>query len=133
GGHILMFVDPLAEADQAGADPQNPIAAMTANKASDPGPLLKAWGVEFNPGQVIADAGHALQVGMRPGDAPVRHLGILGLVQSSVSSKDVVGAGLSNVTGATSGPLRSVEGAQTTSGPLLRTREEAAPLPLERF
>ena len=49
GGRIIMFVDPLAEADQAGADPQNPMAAMTADKSSDLGPLLAAWGVDFNP------------------------------------------------------------------------------------
>src|SRR5690349_1850662 len=43
GGKIIMFVDPMSEADQAGADPQNPMAQMTANKSSDPGPLLAAW------------------------------------------------------------------------------------------
>src|SRR6185295_6353772 len=34
GGKIIMFVDPMAESDQAGADPQNPMAQMTANKSS---------------------------------------------------------------------------------------------------
>ena len=34
GGHILAFVDPLAEADPSGADPQNPMAAMGADKSS---------------------------------------------------------------------------------------------------
>ncbi len=33
GGHIVAFVDPVAEADQSGADPQNPMAAMTADKS----------------------------------------------------------------------------------------------------
>src|SRR4029450_5202224 len=79
GGRIIMFVDPMAESDQAGADPQNPMAAMTANKSSDPGPLLGAWGVEFNPKEVVGDNEHALQVAMRQGEQPVRHLGILGL------------------------------------------------------
>jgi len=55
GGHVAMFVDPLAEADQSGADPQNPMAAMQADKSSQPGPLLSAWGVQFNPKQVVAD------------------------------------------------------------------------------
>src|SRR5262249_23987918 len=45
GGHIAIFVDPLADTDQSGADPQNPRAAMTADKSSQPGPLLAAWGV----------------------------------------------------------------------------------------
>ena len=35
GGHILVFVDPLAEADPAGgAEGQNPMAAMAADKSS---------------------------------------------------------------------------------------------------
>src|SRR5262245_27232592 len=105
GGKIVMFVDPYAEADQAGADPQNPMAAMTANKSSDPGPLLNAWGVDFNPKEVVGDLAHALQVGMRQGEAPVRHLGILGLDQSTFNPKDVVDAGLSNINVATIGHL----------------------------
>ena len=60
GGHIVAFVDPLAEADQSGADPNNPMAQMTADKSSHLGPLLAAWGVQFNPRQVIADRGRAL-------------------------------------------------------------------------
>ncbi len=34
GGHILAFVDPLADQDPAGADPANPAAALTADRAS---------------------------------------------------------------------------------------------------
>ena len=45
GGRILLFVDPVAEADQSGAEPGNPLAQMGADRASDPGPLLAAWGV----------------------------------------------------------------------------------------
>ncbi|HAX42088.1 MAG TPA: hypothetical protein DCY80_05965, partial [Solibacterales bacterium] len=35
GGRLLLFVDPLADADESGADPQNPQAAMFADKSSD--------------------------------------------------------------------------------------------------
>src|SRR5579864_1645224 len=35
GGHILAFVDPLSEADPSGANPQNPMAAMAADKSSN--------------------------------------------------------------------------------------------------
>src|SRR3569833_634995 len=110
GGRILMFVDPVAEADMAGADPQNPMAAMAANKSSAPGPLLKAWGVEFNPQEVVGDAGHALQVALRQGEAPVRHLGILGLDHASFNPKDVVDAGLNSVNVASIGQSRRGQG-----------------------
>jgi ABC-type uncharacterized transport system involved in gliding motility auxiliary subunit len=133
GGRILMFVDPVAEADTAGADPQNPMAAMTANKSSDPGPLLKAWGVEFNPREVIGDAEHALQVSMRQGEQPVRHLGILGMDQGTFNPKDVVTAGLSNVNFATVGHLAAVKDAPTKFEVLIFTSLQAAPISVEKF
>jgi ABC-type uncharacterized transport system involved in gliding motility auxiliary subunit len=133
GGRIVMFVDPVAEADHAGADPQNPMAQMMANKSSDPGPLLDAWGVEFNPREVVADGEYALQVGMRQGEAPVRHLGILGLNEAAFNSKDVVTAGLSSVNVATIGHVRPREGAKTKFEPLVQSSTSAGLIPTERF
>jgi len=133
GGHIAMFVDPLADADQSGADPQNPMAAMSADKSSQPGPLLAAWGVQFNPKQVVADRGHALQVSTRQSESPVLHLGILGLDSSDFTPGDVITAGLSNVNVATAGNLEPVKGAKTKFEPLLVSSPDAALLPVERF
>lgn len=133
GGHIAMFVDPLAEADQSGADPQNPIAAMSADKSSQPGPLLGAWGVQFNPKQVVADRGHALQVSTRQSEAPVLHLGILGLDATAFTPGDVITAGLSSVNVATAGHLEQVKGATTKFEPLLVSSTDAELLPTERF
>ena len=147
GGRILMFVDPVAEADTAGADPQNPMAAMTANKSSDPGPLLKAWGVEFNPQEVVGDPAHALQVALRQGEAPVRHLGILGLDQSSFNPKDVVDAGLNSVNVASIGHLAAGKDVQVATAdkpcdakaakpcfePLITSSDQAGLIPSQRF
>ncbi|MCS6946232.1 MAG: GldG family protein, partial [Steroidobacteraceae bacterium] len=56
GGRILLFVDPSAEGDTAGADPTNPFAAITADRKSTFAPLLEAWGVQFDNTQVLGDA-----------------------------------------------------------------------------
>jgi ABC-type uncharacterized transport system involved in gliding motility auxiliary subunit len=128
-----MFVDPLADADQSGADPQNPMAAMQADKSSQPGPLLAAWGVQFNPKQVVADRGHALQVSTRQSESPVLHLGILGLDNTDFTPGDVITAGLSNVNVATAGNLEPVKDSQTKFEPLLVSSTDAALLPVERF
>lgn len=133
GGHIALFVDPLADADQSGADPQNPMAAMQADKSSQPGPLLSAWGVQFNPKQVVADRAHALQVSTRQSETPVLHLGILGLDSSDFTRGDVITAGLSNVNVATAGNLEPVKGSKTKFEPLLVSSTDAALLPVERF
>jgi ABC-type uncharacterized transport system involved in gliding motility auxiliary subunit len=133
GGRILAFVDPLAELDSSGADPNNPMAAMTADRSSQLEPLLSTWGVEFNPHQVIADGEHALMVGMGEGQAPVRHLGFLGLDQASINHKDVVTATLTTVNVATAGYLQPKKGASVHFEPLMTSSRLAEPLPTERF
>jgi ABC-type uncharacterized transport system involved in gliding motility auxiliary subunit len=122
GGHILVFVDPLAEADLSGGESQNPMAAMGADKSSHLATLLNAWGVRFNSGEVIADRGNALSVTMHQGEAPVEHLGVLGLGKDSFAPDDVITAGLSNVNVATIGYLE-----------LLQSSTDAEPLPVARF
>jgi ABC-type uncharacterized transport system involved in gliding motility auxiliary subunit len=133
GGRVLVFVDPLAEQDDSGADPGNPMAAMAANRSSDLGTLLAAWGVEFNPRQVIGDLDYALTVTMRQGEPPVRHLGILGLPEEAFSEGDVTTAGLSSINLASTGALRKKEGSKLGFEPLLQSSGEAAPIPVERF
>jgi ABC-type uncharacterized transport system involved in gliding motility auxiliary subunit len=133
GGHILVFVDPLSEADSSGSDPRNPMAAMAADKSSHLAELLTAWGVKFDPTQVVADRGHALSVSLRQGEPPVEHLGFLGLDKSSLASEDVITAGLSNVNVATAGYLEPVKGAAVKFEPLLQSSSDAELLPVERF
>ncbi len=133
GGHILAFVDPLAETDQSGANQQNPLAGMSADKSSSLAPLLAAWGVQFNPKQVVADRGNALSVSTRQGDAPVEHLGILGLNTAAFTKGDVVTAGLSNVNVAMVGSLEPAKDAKVKFEPLLQSSSDAALLPVERF
>ena len=133
GGHILVFVDPLAEADRSGADPQNPMAGMTADKSSHFETLLTAWGVEFNPGLVVADRGRALSVTMHQGEEPVLHPGILALDKDSFTADDVITSGLSNVNVATAGALEPVKGSKTHFEPLLQSSNDAELLPVARF
>ena len=134
GGHVLVFVDPLAEADPTAAnDPQNPMAAMGADKSSHFNTLLSTWGVNFDSKQVIADRAHALQVSLRQGEPPVEHLGILGLNQASFNKSDVITAGLSTVNVATAGFLTPIKGATTKFESILRTSDESEPMPSARF
>ena len=55
GGRALIFVDPHSE----GANPQ-----AYAPSLSDLGPLLAQWGVTFDAGKIIGDAGNAQKVRM---------------------------------------------------------------------
>ena len=133
GGHIVAFVDPIAEADTTGANPQNPMAAMAADKSSKMDALLKAWGVQFDPREVVGDRARALAVSTRQGQAPVQHLGILGLDRDSMASRDVITAGLSNVNVETAGYLQPIKGSGLKFEPLLQSSNEAAPIPVGKF
>lgn len=136
GGHILAFVDPNAQADQSGQDPNNPMAAMTADKSSHLEPLLTSWGVDFKTDQVVADLERGLVVGMREGEPPSQHIAILGFDASSVS-KDVITAQLDSINMATVGSLKpradDKSGSKITFEPLIHTSKQAGLLPTQRF
>jgi len=130
GGHIVTFLDPMAQADRSGG---NPMQAMAADHASHMETLLSAWGVDFNPREVVADRGHALTVAMREGEPPVEHLGILGLGDNSLSQTDVVTSGLSNVNVETAGYVTPVKGATIKFEPLIQSSADAEAMPAQRF
>lgn len=130
GGHILAFVDPVAEMDKSAG---NPMQAMAADRASHIEKLLAAWGVDFSPGEVVADRGHALTVAMREGEPPVEHIGILGLDKSSLSQSDVITSGLSNVNVETAGFLSPAKGAAIRFEPLIQSSTDAEPMQAQRF
>ncbi len=89
GGHLLVFVDPSAELDDSGADPQNPMAAMMADKSSDLPKLFKAWGIQYDPKKVVLDRNRALPISMGEGQAPVRHPAILGFTVDDLNHDEV--------------------------------------------
>lgn len=130
GGRLLLFVDPSAEQDVSGANPMNPLDGD--GRASDLEPLLKAWGVQFDPKEVIGDDKYALTVSA-PGGAPVRHLGFLGMDEHTLDPSDPITAGLGLVNFATAGWLDPIPSAHTHFEPLVRSSTDAAPIAASRF
>ena len=123
GGKLLVFVDPLAEADNA----QPMLPGDDAGKASDLEPLFKAWGLRLVPDKVLGDGSYALSVSMGQGQPPARHAAWLALPQRAMSQEDVATAGLETINIATSGILEPIEGAKTQFVPLLQSSEYAMP------
>lgn len=132
GGHVLAFVDPNSQADAAGADPSNPMAAMSADKSSSLEPLLSGWGVDFDRNQVVVDLERGLRVTMREGDPPAQHIAILGLDDTAMA-RDVITGTLTSVNLATAGSLKAKEGSKLQFEPLIRTSAQAGLLPSQRF
>jgi ABC-type uncharacterized transport system involved in gliding motility auxiliary subunit len=131
GGNLLVFVDPNAELDATAEDPNNPSAALFANRSSDLERLFRAWGVAYDPSKVLLDAENALAV-QSQGGAPVRHLAILGLRAQSMNQDDVVTAQLGTINVSTTGVLRMADEAILKLEPLLQSSAQASLVDVER-
>jgi len=134
GGHLLVFVDPSAELDDSGADPSNPMAGMMADKSSDLAKLFKAWGVEYDPHQIVIDRARGLPISLAEGSAPVRHPGILGLTAADLNHDDVLTANLDTINVSTAGSFDLAKDAKDEKlVPLLQTTSEAMSVPSDRL
>lgn len=137
GGHLLVFVDPHAEAEQAGRG-VDPTQAMFEDKASDLPRLFKAWGVKYDPSQVVLDARYALELQVQPERPPVRHLAVLGLRgsgkpgETALNGGDVITADLEQVNVTSAGAFDASEPPVGTLEPLLQSSDQAMTVPAER-
>ncbi|WP_043306965.1 Gldg family protein [Pseudomonas sp. ML96] len=129
GGKLLVFVDPLSEADNA--PPMMP--GDDQGKASDLEPLFKAWGLRMVPDKVLGDGSYALSVSMGQGQRAARHAAWLALPQRAMNQDDVATSGLESINIATAGILEPIEGAKTQFVPLLQSSEYAMPFDAARF
>lgn len=132
GGRLLVFMDPLAEADMGG-DPNDPMARMNAGGSSSLGALLQTWGVGFDTDRVVGDLAYALQVSIAQGQPPIRHLGILSVNNEGMNATDVVSADLQAVNFSSTGWLTPLEDATTVFEPLVESSENAGPIESTRL
>ena len=128
GGRALIFVDPLAEIASIAPDP----TGLGAGTASNLEKLFSVWGLEFDPGQVVADDRYALSVSSSSG-RPLRHIGLLGLDDEAMADDEIISADLGSVNLGMAGALSLAEGAAITLTPLLESSTEAALLPGLQF
>lgn len=132
GGRLLLFVDPNSNVDQSGADPQNPSAAMFADKSSNLEKLLAAWGVDYKADQVVVDRALGLQVQISQTEPPVTHPLILGLRKEQMNPEDLVSAKLNLVNIDSAGHFKLKEGATVKLEPLLQSSSESTAVSTER-
>lgn len=133
GGHLLVFVDPNAEQDQTGADPENPQAAMLADKSSDLSKLFKAWGLDYARDKVVLDRVHALQISVSPNAPPVRHPGVLGFARKDLSADDVITANLDAINMSTVGYLELSKDSTAKLVPLIQSSDQSMSVPADRL
>jgi ABC-type uncharacterized transport system involved in gliding motility auxiliary subunit len=131
GGHLLAFVDPDSEADQSGVDPSDPLS-VAIPRTSSLTRLFAAWGINFDPTQVVLDDKHALQVQPDASGMPVRHLAVLGLGQDALNQDDVVSADLQNLNFSSVGALDLARDTTLTMDALAQSSSASALTSVER-
>lgn len=118
GGKLLAFVDPDMELD-AGRDADLPR-------------LLRAWGVAFDPAQVVLDRDRALTIQPNPDAAPVRHPAVLGFSGGDLNRDDPITAALGTINVSSAGHIELAEGTHTRLLPLIQTSAAATVAPAQR-
>lgn len=120
GGKAMFFVDPLAETDNPGPDPQNP---SMPDPSSHLDRLLNAWGLEIPGDKVIGDAEYAMRVQTRSprGQSGVLYLPWLGLQGEALNREDFTTNELEVVNAGSAGVINKKEDSKLTVTPLLST------------
>jgi|SRR5690554_3097792 len=127
GGKLITFVDPYAEIDVPERDPDNPMAAMVANRSSNMPELLNAWGVERDAADVVADRKTARQVdfGARSNNQPIEYVLWNSLVEENMNQEQRITSKLRRINVATAGHFKLLDDATTEITPLLSSSNEA--------
>ncbi|MBL8269786.1 Gldg family protein [Steroidobacter sp.] len=130
GGKLISFIDPQSENDNAGAQMGMP---PMGGRSSTLGPLLDAWGVQFDPNQIVGDRELGLTVSLRQGQPPSQHIAIIGFNRASMNPKDVTVSTLDTINVMTAGALSKKEGATIEFEPLIQTSTNAGLLPAAKL
>ncbi len=125
GGNAMLFVDPLAEADNAGPDPANPY--VIPDMGSDLKTILDGWGVEVATDHIAADINLAMRVQTQGGRGPQEshYLPWLALNEANLNRDDFSTRELKLIHMGTVGVIERKEGASIALTPLIQTTTES--------
>ncbi|BFI95515.1 MAG: GldG family protein [Rhodanobacter sp.] len=128
GGHLVVFVDPDAELDDT---PAATTAGAEPDHSSDLPRLFAAWGVRYDPHDVVLDRAHALTIELVGGNN-VSHPAMLGLDAQQLNRSDAVTASLQRIDLSTAGHFDLAANASTRLIPLLQSSADAEVVPVQR-
>lgn len=134
GGKVVAFIDPFCQSQEVRNDPQNPMAAMMADRSSSLGELGDAWGIEMVKDDLAADKELALRVNTGNGKSEddVVYLGLTD-DKKSFDEKDFTTGELKKINLGFAGILRAKDGATTTITPLMHTTKSSMHVPKSKI
>jgi len=93
GGKLIAFLDAQSA---VGSHQQNPMAGEMGGASSSLDKLLKAWGIQFDSGKVVADLNFKMELRGRDGQ-PSEAPAFLALTSEGINTNDVVTSQLDNI------------------------------------
>lgn len=93
GGRLIAFLDPQSA---IASRQQNPMSGEMEGASASLDKLLKAWGLQFDTGKVVADLNYKMEL-RGPNDQPQDAPAFLGLTSDAMNTNDVVTSQLGNV------------------------------------
>jgi ABC-type uncharacterized transport system involved in gliding motility auxiliary subunit len=94
GGRLIAFLDPLPLVDSQ--QQQNPMLGNMGNRGSTLDKLLKAWGLQFDAGKVVADMNFKVRLGGR-GDQTTEAPAFLSVTSEGINGDDIVTSEIDNI------------------------------------
>jgi ABC-type uncharacterized transport system involved in gliding motility auxiliary subunit len=130
GGRLMVMVDPYSEAEAAtpGPDGQPP-----ADTSSNLAKLFDAWGIEYDPNQVVGDLTGAWRVRSSGSDRvqAVNYVAWFN-IRDGISHNDPATADLTQITVASSGFIAKKPNADIEFTPLLSSSAESALIAVDK-
>jgi ABC-type uncharacterized transport system involved in gliding motility auxiliary subunit len=129
GGRLMVMVDPWSEAMAA---TPSPTGMPPDNTSSDLPTLFKAWGIEFDPKQVVGDLDGAWRVRANPGDRVqvVDYVAWFN-IRDGINHDDPATADLQQVTVASPGFIARGPNSPLSFTPLLVSGPQSGLLPVD--
>jgi len=121
GGHLVVFVDPVAEMDNTPfVDSNGAVDDHNSNLAR----LFAAWGVQYDPQKVVLDRSRGLRIELAD-NTSASHPAMLGLGQQELNHDDVITASLQRVNVSSVGYFDLVQGTTSRLTPLMQSTMDA--------
>ena len=129
GGRLMVMVDPWSEA--MAAQP-NPSGMPPTDTHADLKKLFDAWGIQFNPNEVVGDLTGAWRV-RDPSDQNAQAVNYVAWfnIRDGINHNDPATADLQQVTVASSGFITEAPGAKIDFTPLLTSSPQSGLIPVD--
>ena len=131
GGKALFFVDPHSEVDIPVREQDSPLE-VAGGRSSNVKPLFDAWGIEYDPAQVVLDRRYALTVsGGHQGES--RHYALLGVGREDINVEDIIVSELELISVGMAGHVKTKVNTDTRIVPIFTSSDDAMLMDVARF